>query len=280
MIFRTLIKYFFASVIILFIIWNRFFRVRDNISTTFHIPIELFILFDICLIFFFLFVFYTNIKKILNYNKRSKIFNYKIIVKIREFIQEYVINSPEFIYIQLTKNKDLKPFLELPGSYFTVYCNYPRIITIVFLILPLIIIATCFLFANLFYSDLTIFFKSLILLIPMLFMRLWLFILTSYSNRRLIHVYQFINVSYVESEKQFKLHLKEDNQLPNIDNFPIEKIKQQFPVLCNFWEIYSKIYSFMKDIDTFHISCMPYVQVYTSVCYIIGWSFYLLLVLY
>jgi|ERR1700754_329508 len=277
---ETLIKYFFGSIIILFIFWNRFLRDRENVSPSL-IPKELLIISNIVVLIFFIVGLYINIKIVTKNNKRSKLITkllqYPVIQKTLDYLREYISKSPVFLYEDLTKNWDLV-FIEKPASYFTVYCYYPRLIVIVFLELPLLIVAAAFLLSNVYFHDLTIFFKSLIILIPMLLMRVWLFSVMSYSNRRLKHLYEFLNVTYIKKSREFKLQLKPDNQLPISPEFPLDQIKFKFNVLCAFWEIYSSIYTFMKDIESFRNRYDPYIQIITSTFYIIGW-FYILFII-
>lgn len=206
---------------------------------------------------FFSILFYINLKKIFKIKHQSviikHIFNHHTIQKVVVTTREYIFSAPEFFYKEITKNISLARVLELPGSYFTVYCNYPRMIVIIFLVNSLFI-------------------KSLVLLIPMLIMRVWLFLLLNYSTRRLNHVYRFLNVNYVEEKKYFKLELKPDNALPQDENFTISQVKENYIILCNLWEIYSTIYSFMKHIESYRNFYDSYIQLYTSFCFFLGWS--------
>ena len=255
--------------------WNRFLRDKENTTPIFNIPLEILIISNCC----FISILYQNTKILFKLKKQSLftqiIFQSKIITRITELLREYIINAPEFLYTQLTSNKDLKSLLEKPASYFTAYFYYPKTIVIFFLELPLIIISTCFLMDVIFFHNMHHFFISLSFLIPMLFMQLWLFVLEHYSKRRLHHLSSFLNVFYIINENRYQLSLKPDNHLPISYEFPLEKIKVQFPVLCSFWEIYSKIYSFMKYINSCRKNYNPYIQVYTSLCYLLGWSYIL-----
>lgn len=272
---QTLIKSIIATIIISFVIWTRFFRQRDTVAI-FSIPIELIIISNICLITFFCFLMYTNMKQVFHKNTPSlftkTILELNIIKKLQSLIQEYILNAPEFLYKQITKNIDLQPLLEKPASYFTAYCNYPKIIVIGFLELPLILVSTFFIIDNIFFLNLKHFYISLSFLIPLLLMRIWLFIIMSYSIRWLDHLAQFLNVFYITNENRYLVTIKPDKELPISETFPIPLIKAKFIVLCNFWEIYSKIYSFIKHIDSYRNSYKSYVQIYTSFCFFIGWS--------
>ena len=102
-----------------------------------------------------------NLKRILKINKQSKlirnILEYPLVRKMISITKEYILDAPQFFYKESTKNIDLAPFLELPGSYFTVYCYYPRTIVIVFLEIPLTLVASAFLFDNVFSNNFNIF---------------------------------------------------------------------------------------------------------------------------
>lgn len=205
MMLQTLIKYFIAVIIIVFVAWNRFFRKRGQVSLNFSFPLELIITSNFCFVIFFGCIMFINMKKIFNIKKQSSfiktILESVIIKNILYLLQEYVLKAPEFLYKNLTKNMDLQPILETPGSYFTAYCKYPRIIVISFIKIPVILVATTFLIDNLFFGNLTHFFQSLILLIPLLIMKLWLFMLESYSTRRLDYLIQFLVVTHDPKKK-------------------------------------------------------------------------------
>ena len=68
---QTLIKYFFAILIIIFTIWNRFLRERGNTIVS-VIPLFIIIILKICLIIFFAILLYINSKTILRIQRKSK----------------------------------------------------------------------------------------------------------------------------------------------------------------------------------------------------------------
>lgn len=148
MMLQTLIKYFIAVIIIVFVAWNRFFRKRGQVSLNFSFPLELIITSNFCFVIFFGCIMFINMKKNFNIKKQSSfiktILESVIIKNILYLLQEYVLKAPEFLYKNLTKNMDLQPILETPGSYFTAYCKYPRIIVISFIKIPVILVATTF----------------------------------------------------------------------------------------------------------------------------------------
>lgn len=102
-------------------------------------------------------------------------------------------------------------------------------------------------------------------------MKLWIFVLFSYSKRRLDHLSEFVNIHYFSDKKRYCIILKPDAELPILEHFTIPRIKQQFRVLCDFWEIYSQIYGYMNQIYFYKNDYDPYVQIYTSLCFLIGW---------
>jgi len=178
-------------------------------------------------------VLYINIKKILNINKESVLIktirNSPIIQKLSLLIRDYILKSPEYLYTQVTRNKDLQPILEKPASYFTAYCYYTRIIIIGFIALPLMIVSTCFIISIIYYHNLHYFFNSLLLLIPVLFMKLWLFVVESYSKRRLDHLSGFLDIFYITNEKRYKIQLKQITIFLFLKTLPYHKLK------ANFW---------------------------------------------
>lgn len=275
MIWKILIKYLCAILIISFVLWTRFVRDRANSKLFFNIPVEIYIILNTFLITYFCFIFYKNIKEILGIKKQISFFQIKLIKKIINIIEEYIIKSPDLLYTEITKNINMRFILEKPASYFTAYCYYPKTIILLFLELPLIIVSTAFLIEIIYYNKLYYFYISLLFLIPVFFMQLWLFIVETYSKRRLDHLALFLNIFYIKNENRYQIMLKPDDQLPIDDTFTIPQIKEKFVVFCDFWQIYSKIFSFMKHLESYRKKYHPYIQIYTSFCYIISWSFVL-----
>lgn len=272
---QTLIKYFFGIFIILFVFWNRFLRNRYSVSY-FSLPIEIIILLKIIIILFFVTIFYTSLKKLFGIQKQSyiirSILNNKLSQKILFLCKEYISESPEFMYNKFTQHINLAPLLELPASYFTVHFKYPRLLVVLFFEIPLIVVASAFLYNSVFSNNLSIFYKSLLLLIPMLLMRIWIFLLYSYSKRRLDHLMLFITVTFNTLTRQYKIQLKPDHELPANETFTLIQIKSKFVVFCDYWQIYSAIYAFMKDIENVRDEYDVYVRPYTSFCFLLGWT--------
>jgi hypothetical protein len=300
---KTLIKFFFGISIISIIFWNRFLRERNPIELQNIIlnPIRLCII--ILLIVMFSFIIYMNIKVIFNIQKKFFIFENSYIKQTFLIVKEYIINAPEFLYLQVTKGKDYDLFLEIPVSYITAYHYYPYFFGIVLLNIPQCIVATTFIIDIFFFKELHYFFFSLNFFILLLSIRFLVFIVKIYSERRAYALEQYLNVEYTKEGGAW-ISLKPKDQWPSIPLFTILKAKRYFTrvslnpksqlsknsisitsdkssldLLKNCWFIYKKISMYTQDIESVRNHWSPYFQLYTLFCYVLGWSFYLFIIL-
>jgi|SRR5271156_942134 len=79
----------------------------------------------------------------------------------------YIINSPQDVHDIITERINFRRFIELPASYFTAYCNYPRILIIYFVIFQDLDSANR-MYRNVFLSTVHYFLYTLYLLIHLL----------------------------------------------------------------------------------------------------------------
>lgn len=281
---KNLIKSFLGLIIILFIFWTRFIRDRLKVS---DIKISNYIFFDylknifiLLFITYFLILFLINIKIIFKINKESfitKSINNNFYVKnLKIIIQEYIIDAPNFLYLNLTKNLNIKPWIEKPASYFVTRLYYPVTLIFCFIVLPRIIIATLFVFCLLYFKTMLYFYYSLNLLIPLLFFKIYIYIVHQFSSRYLDTIETFIKFEKVTNDSGGGYILKIiPEEEYNDKSYDYESYTKQFATLCNLWHIYTFIYNSMIDFKEEEKIWLPYTQIYTSICFLIGWSYIL-----
>ena len=272
---QIIVKFLIGIFIIIFIGWNRLFRTRENVNIS-HIVLSYYkICFILILLLYFISILYFSIRKNLNGKSETIILQNYYIKRINQLIKEYFINAPEYVYNVLTKNISFKSFIEGPISYFTAYCYYPRIIGIMFLSIPQIIVATAFIVDVLYFHELKYFFISLTCLIPYLIIKILRFIIKSYTAYSLEYLEHFLVFSDAPNG-QLLISLKPKNQLPlHKEMLTPEQAIKNFNHLSDLWIINRKIHNYMTDIEAVRDHYSGYFQCYTSICYIVGWSFYL-----
>jgi hypothetical protein len=278
---KHLFKYLIGIIIISFIFWTRFLRDRNKPVTAEIFNNILFeyikIIFIICLITYFTLSLIKNLKKILNITYKgflSKKFENNITIqKLKNIFHEYIIDAPNYLYENLTANKNIKPFIEQPASYFTVYLYYPRTLVFTLLMLPRVIVATMFILSILYFKNMIYFFYSLNILIPLIIFKIFIYIIHQFSRRYLDTIETYIEFEEVQEPQQgYILHMLSLNMFKSTTH-TYEHYVQQFPTICNIWQIYTTIYNYMQDIKYEQDAMSPYVQVYTSLCFIISWSY-------
>lgn len=275
---QTIIKFIIGITIIALISWNRFFRQRTPVSfENFEYNIE-YVLFLLFLIMLFLFIFFLNIKKVFKINTTNKLFTFlfsnKYTKRILTTIRQDIIETPQFVYIKLTENINLKKFIEMPASYFTAYFYYPRSIIIIFFFVPQIVVATTFVLEIIFFHRLQFFFLTLYLLIPFIILRVIFFIIRNYSKRLITFLETYLNIKNY-SKDDISISLKAPEQLPITENHSLQQIIENYDNMCGLWFIYTKIYNYMEDLQNVDNYFSPFVISYTSFNFFFGWSYIL-----
>lgn len=277
-------KYIFGFIIIFFIFWNRFIRDRTqgsiikNVDYIFFDYLKYFII--IILIIYFLISFIINIKNIFNLEKNNYIINIinntMFIKKMKIIFYDYIVDAPNFIYVNITKKINLKPILEQPASYFVTYFYYTKTFVLLFIAIPRIVTATFFVISVLYLKTMFYFYYSLNLLIPLLLYKIFIYICYQFSSRYLDTIESLIKFEPVPKTKGGGFILKIIPQNEYFDNsFSYDHYLKQFPTFCTLWHIYVVIYNSISDFKQEENLWSPYIIVYTSSCFIVGWSFIL-----
>jgi len=295
---KTLIKFVIGIIFIVSIFWIRFIYKREIILLN-EISLNLFqITIKLLLIIFFLFILYLNITKILKYSTRNIIPQNKYIKRLLILVKEYVIDTPGFIYKKITMNKDYDLVCDKFAYELTFY--NPKYIIITFLVIPQILIATIFLIDIFYFKILHYFFISLNLLIVILIVRLLRFVIEIFSRRRTFHMEQYLNIEKVDS-KGFNFNFKENlppkqlftllpkknkeiisaqisllpPELQKKPHLPLIIIEDTLIPLARIWYHYRSISDYITLFDEIYYKYIPFVHIYTSLCFATGWSYYL-----
>ena len=281
MIYKNLIKFFFGSLLIIFIFWNRIIRV--------HQPTQFMLVKDDLILFYlykssivtivFLFLFVITLKKIFVKKKSTGILNSKYFLIVIAWIKTYILETPIFVYEEITQNINLSKVVEYPASLITAHLNYPRIIVIVFYYTPQITVAVIFALEVIFYNQKVIFFKALSLLIIFIIVKSIFFIFKHYSARRLTHYNLFFDIETKDSG--INISLKPPHLLPQ--HILLEQILKEYNTMYLHWLIYKAINIFMLEIENFNEKYNLYVKALVFFLFALGWlysSLYFFFLLY
>lgn len=271
---QTLIKSFFGIIIILFILWLRFLR-QVNGYTFILIDKSYYPFLFISSFFmsiFFLLLYLINVKKIsTNSSFKNKFTENFYIKSLINFCIEYIIKSPEYVYLYVSSKFNLKKLIETPASYIAYYFNYPKVIVWIFYLLPQILVATVFVIEICFFNQIIFFYKSLILFIVLLIFRVLRFIVNSYSERMIHHLEKFIDVKF-NNKDDIEHSLKPPELLP--ESWSMSAVIQRYGIISNLWLIYHGIHEYTQKIYEIYLYYIPYVLIYISLCYFLGWSYF------
>lgn len=280
---KTLIKIFSATLFITFIIWNRVLRERLNFSLKDIDLTCLKIVILITLIMYFSIIIFLNIKKLLYVQKKSKIieqiFDRFYVNKLISYVKEYVTESPQYLYEILTQN------IRLTITNNTLIYNYimkfknPHIIGLGLWHIPQVIIATTFLVDILYYHQLKYFFVSLNLLTIYIITRVIWFILEYHTRRNLDDCYDYLTVTYLPEHENYAINLKSVNQFP-INGLSFKEACYQYEHLISKLTLNNHINLRLRNFDGAKNYYNPYFQIYTSLCFLIGWISYLYIILH
>lgn len=275
---KNIIKVFIALFLIIFILWNRLFRMRLP-KDVFALDVDVihFIL-TIFLIFIFLLLLINAIFELLGLTNEIKVAKKGYLNKIFTVLEEYVFNSPKYLLNLISLKIDLKIFIEKPLSYLVAYFYYPKIINFTLYIVPTMLLSTIFFVDLVCFFRITYFYKILVLLLIPIIFKIILFIVDDFCNSYIFYLNHHI---YFEKDDNTKLVIVKPvvvtPMIPNaLNTFEIQK---HFNWLCAQWEIYTTIKNFCNKVYEAHNNIKYYVQVYNYTLYFLGWNYYLYFVL-
>jgi len=116
------------------------------------------------------------------------------------------------------------------------------------------------------------FFKALILLIIPLIVKFYIFIIDNLSTKFLIFMNCHINLDTTTKPGYVTISLKTEQ--PTIeDAWDLTKVKLEFVIMK--WNIHNQIRIYAQNCLYIEKIFKQYEGLFTSICYLIGWSYYL-----
>ena len=273
---NKLLTIFLGLSFILFLLWN---RLRTRLPRDFIdiVPTQVLMFLTTFILLVFLFVFLFTLKTLLRPPKATSRFsqflnNSYILYWLR--IKNYIVNIPysfyEIVFNASSGIINLRHFVVATASPLTVYYNYPKVIFTLFFLLPKLTVSTIFVIDLCHKHQFTYFYNSLILLLIPLLTYSYLFMVGHLSNLNIIFIDKHLDIARGNGEVIVSV---KDIQPTFEDAMDISKI--DLPNLMNHRFIFKTIRDYASEILLLKNRKEPYLLLYTSLCYIIGWSYYL-----
>ncbi len=268
---KILIRLVLASLIIVFILWNRLLRIRtpgpiENIGVT-----KVGVLLLVCFVILCLISIIININVIVNGMAASSTIT-KLFPNILKPINMFM-DSPKYIYNYVAdKLINLRNIIELPASYLAVYFCYPRLIVALLILLPRVVVATCFLLDITYFHYLHHFYKLLVILIIPLITTCYIHMIYFHGLNHIEFAELYLDITYANCGLAFNLKAAP----PQIkDALTIGQMKSKFLYMIDSWRINTVLKRYAELLYEAEGVFKPYVSVYTSTCFLIGWSYLL-----
>jgi hypothetical protein len=213
-----ILTFFIGFLIIGFIFWNRFLRVRlpkEILATDFIIQR----LVIICLFIFFFILFIYNLYKIIAKKNSNKSFITKVnfylsnsiyFNKILSFIINRIIRAPIFVYDEIYKRVYMRPLLEYIGINLSLKLDdYKKLFYFMTFVVPKMIVSICFFIDVILYKEFLYFYYSLWLLVIPLLSNIILFIIQHHAIKRKDYIEHFFLFTITDTKTfiSFQPHL-------------------------------------------------------------------------
>lgn len=265
------IRIILGILIINFILWNRLIRERMPIEIT-----ELSLHNSIIIIIIILLILglILNIKKLMPTRKKSS----KLIDKILSMswlmkIQQY-LSSPKYLYEKLSDKYSFQQVIEKPFSYLTIYLNYPKRLTLLFLIIPKILFAILFFTDVVFYHQFNLIYSFIFLpLIPIIF-NSYLYIAEDFSSKYVHYLSHHLVFNKINDNE---FDIEPITIIPDIPKaLTLSQIQEKFDVIVDHWEIYTTILNYIKNIHESSKNISTYATIFCLTFYLFSWGYILI----
>lgn len=267
---KILIKILITILIISFILWNRILRERLEINIDSIAFTNVYIVILSMLILSHSIILLSNLRVLLNLIDKeswiSNLFINKLIKKCEE-----ILNYPkDVVNILALKYPLLRNPLRIITSYFAVYINYPKIIVILLIYLPRIIVTFTFILDIFIFHNFNYFYKSLILLLIPVILKSFLYIVFFQTKNGKEFYEAHLNIQYAPGGVIINIK----KEAPNIENaLTYEQMKLKSEIIYDNWIICTRLLSYINSIEFQEKLFKPYVSLFVSGSFIIGWLY-------
>lgn len=260
-----------ATIYIIFIFWNRLFRLRlPRILDGNYTDIQLI---AFTLIFFScLFILIHSLHKLFS-KKQTSIFkyyiNYILETRISKFIIKYIINAPKHLYDLLYEYITIRPFIEKIGVKVWNMDPYDYCKPILFTIYSIrIFVCIIFIIDIIYFQKFNYFYKSLILLLIPIIFKTSIYIIQDMSKKNKAYIEkEFLIIEVNETRDGFYADPHEKHKDNMSDN--------QLNILSISWVAYLANCMFTDKIDELDNIYKKYVDIICYGIYTIGWGYIL-----
>jgi hypothetical protein len=258
--------------LVLLILWNRL-RMRLPREFIDVIPTHILILLISIIITAFLLVFVVTLKTLIRPPKPTSLFSqllsHRYVLHWLR-IKDYIINAPYKLYEIIFDTINLLDFVLATASPLAVYCHYPKLTYTLFFLLPRVTVSTIFIIDLCYMHQFTYFYNSLLLLLIPLLTYFYLFMVGHLATVNIMFFDKHLDIERGDGEVTVSI---KDVQPTFEDAMDISKITLSHIMRNRL--IFKTILDFASDILFLKNRKEPYLLLYTSLCYLIGWSYYL-----
>jgi hypothetical protein len=261
-----------ALSVIFLLLWN---RLRTRLPRDFMdiVPNQKLILITSVFIISFIVIIIITLRNLLIISKRNSLFS-KLLTNSYVLsclhIKDFIINAPYRLYEIIFNTINLRYFVVETATPLKVYYNYPKITYIIFFILPRVIVSTIFIIDLCYNHQFTYFYNSLILLLIPLITYCYLYTVGHLTHVNITFIDKHLDI--VRSQGEVTVSIK--NIQPTFEGaMDISDIN--LDNLMNHRLIFRTLRDYASEILLLKKNKEAYVLLYTSICYLIGWSYYL-----
>lgn len=282
-------SFLFTLFFISFIFWNRLIRVRSPKDLTHYLELNISSIVIFMLILWFLLLTYYYLLKYLKIIPRDNSRFNKYIIKISEklvqysfynsfilFVNTHIINGPKTTYDYLYEKIYIRPLVSKLQT-FAVYkldSNKELIYLVVFVIIKLIIPIT-FVMEIIFYKQISIFYKILILLVIPLIIKFLLFFIQNNAIKNIEYFDEFFD--FTDEPEKAKLTITYKNLINPEDLIEQKKLDAEYT--GSLWFFYQQVYNFVQQIYMLIDKDKYLINVIYYGLFSIGFFFYFLILI-
>jgi hypothetical protein len=266
---RITINHILKSNVRLFVT-TRDHDTRDFIDT---VPDQILIVITLVIIITFLIIIIITLKSLLIPSTHKPLFsklltNSYVLSWLR--IKDFITNAPYKLYEIIFNTINLRHFVVVTATPLKVYYNYPKITYILFFILPRVVVSTIFIIDLCYNQQFTYFYNSLVLLLIPVITYSYLYAIGHLTHVNITFIDKHLDIvrSHGEITVSVKTVQPTFEDAMDITDIDLDNLMKHRLIFRTLRDYASEILLLKKRKE-------PYILLYTSFCYLIGWSYYL-----
>jgi hypothetical protein len=273
-------------IFIIFILWNRLLRVRFP-KEIIEIGLQYYTVFVLIMACLFLGLALYQLISLIIIPGRNRIIQKVALIleshpkfdRLVEKFDEYIIRAPELVFSKIYQYVYIRPMLQVLEKLGQSWFYYPKFHIYIYIIgiaIPKLVVGIVFVYDIIIEHHLSLFYKSLFLLVIPLFIRLLLYALEMHAVSSIDYLNQyFIFQLDVEDQNKVRIRYRE-----NIEE-DLRQERQNFDMaFCGYqWHRFQRCYNFCNSVHQQKQQYNVYVSLFTHILYSLGFLTYFLLLM-